>query len=166
MKSAVVVKVKGNHMTELHIFWAFYISLCALYLGFVTWISSRRSTLLGQGIVTKARVVELHVFRGEEGPDLLTAEVCFKALDGRRYQVKVDSTCDPNKYRIGQQVAVRYEAAHPSHAIRADQRWKGIGVHAVICASMIAFGLYLHFKVEHRRQQSPDIMTATARAMR
>lgn len=150
-------------MTQLQIFWAVYLTICLLYLRYVWRIKSRRHAVLTKGISTRARVVELHVFRGDEGPDLLTPEVCFKATDGRRYQVKLDSTCDANRYRMGQEVAIRYEAAHPTNVIRADDRWMDVWVHAVLCASLMGFGVFLHFKVEYERGRLLNTASATAK---
>ena len=153
-------------MTQLQIFWVVYLSICLIYLRHVWRVKSRRHAVLTKGISTRARVVELHVVRGDEGPDLLTPEVCFRATDGRRYQVKLESTCDARRYRMGQEVAIRYAAAHPTNAIRADERWMDVGIHAVLCASLMGFGVFLHLKVEYERGRLLDAASATEKVTR
>ncbi len=44
--------------------------------------------------------------------------------------------------------------------------WLDVGIHAVLCASLMGFGVFLHLKVEYERGRLLDAASATEKVTR
>jgi hypothetical protein len=98
--------------------------------------TARRLALLRRAVRAEGRVVRLRRDSSTDDTNSVTVTptVRYKTADGGAHELELAPTSDPDRWKVGDVVAVLYQEGNPTNVVAAHRRWRDV-------VNMTAMGL-------------------------